>query len=230
MKKILLITGIILAFTTNYIQAQSVGFSYFFPKYGYFSNPIAPVHFNLPVSFGKYFQITPGISMNSIGGMSLSGLPNELNSDQALVGPFQSFSGSLVPTIVIPSKYVELELLGGVFGFASMNVKLMSGNFDRMYAEAYNYNIVNSNLSFDKQALGWGYVFGAKLNIRIKDNIWGYIAGRYYIGNQGFALNGDIAAANNSSEVVNHEVDFPDASIRYEGFEITIGGTFRKKK
>jgi hypothetical protein len=230
MKRLLLIAGIILALTTNYIQAQSIGFSYFFPKYGYFSTPIAPVHINLPVSFGKYFQITPGISMNSIGGMSLSGLPDELNSDQALVGPFQSFSGTLVPTIVIPSKNVELEILGGVFGFASMNVRLMSGNFDRMYAEAYDYNIVNSNLSFDKQDFGWGYVFGAKLNIRIKDNIWGYIAGRYYIGSQGLALNGDIATANNSSDVVNSQVSFPDASIRYEGFEITIGGSMRKKK
>ncbi|MDD2198972.1 MAG: hypothetical protein PHF99_02270 [Bacteroidales bacterium] len=49
---------IVLFFANAY--SQSIGFSYFFPKNGYFSNPIAPVNLSIPVSFGKFFQISPG--------------------------------------------------------------------------------------------------------------------------------------------------------------------------
>jgi len=70
---------IILLITTlgvNYVSSQSIGFSYFFPKNGYFSNPVAPINFSLPIKFGKYFQTSLGIGLSNIGGMSMSGFPD----------------------------------------------------------------------------------------------------------------------------------------------------------
>ncbi|MEA1873568.1 MAG: hypothetical protein U9N51_03935 [Bacteroidota bacterium] len=213
----------------NNAQAQSIGFSYFFPTHGYFSNPIAPVNINLPVKFGNYLQISPGISMNNIGGMSMTGFPDELNSNRALIGPFQSLSMSLVPAIVIPTKSVELELMGGVFGFAGFNQKIMHGNFEDMISEAYNYSSLSSDLNMDKSALGWGYLVGTKLNIRIQNNIWGYIAVKYYMGGQNIGINGVLQYASGENASVYQDVDYPNSELHYHGFEITIGGSMRKK-
>jgi hypothetical protein len=213
----------------NNAQAQSIGFSYFFPTHGYFSNPIAPVNINLPVKFGNYLQISPGISMNNIGGMSMTGFPAELNSERALIGPFQSLTGSLVPAIVIPTKSVELELMGGVFGFTGFNQKIMHGNFEDMLSEAYNYSSVSSDVQMDKSIFGWGYLIGTKLNIRVKDNIWGYVAVKYYMGAQNIGINGILRYASGNNASVYQEIHYPETKLHYHGFEITLGGTMKKK-
>jgi hypothetical protein len=227
-KRLVIALIIVLFFTKSY--SQSIGFSYFFPKNGYFSNPIAPVNLSLPISFGNFFQISPGISLISIGGMNLDGLPDELRSTSPLIGPFQSLTGSLVPTIVIPTKNFQVDIMGGLFGFASLNTRLMSGNFNNMLSEAYNYQAIGSDISIDKSIFGWGYLFGAKLNFRIQDNIWGYIGARYYIGSQGMTLNGNYIAARADGSLVNNSIDYPDASLLYHGFEIIVGGALKKKK
>ncbi|MFO7789369.1 MAG: hypothetical protein R6V32_02255 [Bacteroidales bacterium] len=224
MKKIIsILAAVLLIFAVCKVKSQSVGFSYFFPTDGYFSNPIAPVNLSLPVSFGKYFQISPGISMNSIGGMSLTGLDDGLNADRPLVGPFQSINGSLLPTIVIPTKSVKLYLMGGVFGFATLNTKIIHGNFDKMLREQYDYNAVNSNMQFDKDNFGWGYVYGLKFSFKVQKNIWAYLGANYYMGSQDMSLHGDITAATASEGIVHYETGYPDTALKYEGLEIIIG-------
>ena len=230
MKRFFLLGIIVMVFSFyNQGKSQSIGFSYFFPTNGYFSTPIAPVHVSIPVKFGKFIQISPGISMNNIGGMSMSGLPDELDSQRPLIGPFQSFTGTLIPAIVIPTNSFELELQGGLFGFTGINQKLMHGNFEDMLSEAYNYTSISSNLDLQQKVFGWGYVIGAKINIRIRDNIWGYIAGKYYIGTQSMPVSGDITYTKGENLPVNLSVSYPDAVMNYHGFEITIGGSMRKK-
>lgn len=208
------------------VSAQPIGFSYFFPTDGYFGNPIAPVKFHLPLSFGKFIRITPGIGMNNIGGMSMGGL-QEYNGDRPLIGPFQSAQLSLSPSIVIPMGNVEVELMGGVFGFTSIKPKLNDGNFEQMLMEKDGYDLVQTDLSLDPDFCGWGWVFGLQLDFKIKGNIWGYVAGRYYLGEQNIAISGDYrffdgTAANTVP------LDLPDAFMNYHGFEITIGGSMKK--
>ncbi|MGM0649982.1 MAG: hypothetical protein ACQES1_05675, partial [Bacteroidota bacterium] len=203
-KTISILAAVLLLFSVCKVKSQSVGFSYFFPVDGYFSNPIAPVNVSLPISFGKYFQISPGISMNSIGGMNLTGLDDGLNSNRPLVGPFQSINGSLLPTIVIPTKSVKVDLMGGVFGFATINTKIMHGNFDKMLREQYEYDAVNSNMQFDKDNFGWGYVFGVKCSFKVKNNIWAYLGAKYYMGSQDMPLRGHITAATASEGIVHY--------------------------
>ena len=119
MKKFFLISVLLITIASSNLFSQSVGFSYFFPKNGYFSNPIAPVNFSFPLKFSEYFKISGGIGMTNIGGMSMTGFPESYNSERALVGPFQSLELNVIPTLVLPFKAVKFDLFGGVFGFTS---------------------------------------------------------------------------------------------------------------
>ncbi|MEX1190521.1 MAG: hypothetical protein WEA99_01020 [Brumimicrobium sp.] len=229
MKKLLLLSVLATIISSNVSFSQSVGFSYFFPKNGYFGNPIAPVSLSLPVSLGNYLRISPGISMSNIGGMSLSGLPEEYNSKRALIGPFQDLSLSLEPSIVIPTKNVEVELLGGIFGFTSFNTRLKKGNFDEMIMETHDYDMMNSSYEIDPKAFGWGWVFGVQLDFRLQGEIWGFIAGRYYLGQQEIPISGDISYLKDGIVSTNN-FSFENAAMNYQGFEITIGGGLKKKK
>ncbi len=226
-RTIILLSLFAIILSGSLVKAQSIGFSYMVPTNGYFSNPIAPVHFSLPIKFGKYFQISPGIGMHNIGGMSMTGFPDGLNSKRALVGPFQSLNMSLIPAIVIPTKSFEVELQGGVFGFAAFNQKVMKGNFEDMISEVYHYTTLSSDLDIDKSNFGWGYVLGTKLNFKVKSNIWGFIGFKYYMGEQTFGIRSDLSYTTGNGAVQTRTADYTDSKVLYHGFEISIGGTMR---
>lgn len=226
-RAIILLSFFALVLSGSLVKAQSLGFSYMVPTNGYFSNPIAPVHFSMPIKFRKFIQISLGIGMHNIGGMSMTGFPDELNSSRALVGPFQSLNLSLIPAIVIPTKSFEMELQGGVFGFAAFNQKVMKGNFEDMISEAYNYTTLSSDLDIDKSSFGWGYVLGTKLNFKVKSNIWGFIGFKYYMGEQVFGIRSDLNFTAGNGAVQTRTVDYTDSKVLYHGYEISIGGTMR---
>ncbi|MBN2778341.1 MAG: hypothetical protein JXR36_11895 [Bacteroidales bacterium] len=206
--------------------SQSVGFSYFFPKNGYFSNPVAPVNFSLPIKFGNFLQISPGIGLSNIGGMSMTGFPEEYNSNIALIGPFQSLELSLIPAIVLPFKTVKFDFSGGVFGFATFNPKLIEGNFNDMYSNAKDFDFVNTASTIDKKPIGWGFVFGGKFRFKVTKLVWGYIGANYYMGEQKMALNGNYNGVKNNT-VTTGTFSFPDASLLYHGLQISVGAVFK---
>lgn len=215
--------------TPSITFSQSMGFSYFFPKNGYFGNPIAPVSLSLPLSFGKFIRISPGISLSNIGGMAMTGLPEMYNSQRPLIGPFQNMNLSLEGSIVIPTKNFEVELIGGVVGFTNFSTRLNKGNFDEMIMEAHDYEMMNSQYEIDPKTFGWGWVFGLQFDFRIKENIWAFIAGRYYLGQQEIPIEGKISYLQDGS-VSDRTISFDNAMLDYQGFEITIGGGLKKKK
>lgn len=206
--------------------SQSVGFSYFFPKNGYFSNPVAPVNFSLPLKFGNFLQVSPGIGLSNIGGMSMTGFPEEYNSNIALIGPFQSLELSLIPAIVLPFKTVKFDFSGGIFGFTSFNPKLIEGNFNNMFANAKNFDFVNTTTNIDKKPIGWGFVFGSKFSFKVTKSAWGYIGVNYYMGEQKMALNGEYYGVANNT-VTNGTFSFPDASLLYHGLQISVGAVLK---
>ena len=182
MKKLKLIVIFLFLLFSTQVYSQSVGFSYFFPKNGYFSNPVAPVNFSMPVKISDFFQISPGIGLYHIGGMSMTGFSEEYNSERALVGPFQSMELTLLPAVVLRFKQVKFDILGGVFGFWGFNQKIIESEFNCMLAEAHNYTSFDSNLNYKKNGFGWGYIFGTKLSFKVTKSAWGYIGANYYIG------------------------------------------------
>lgn len=227
MKKLFLLL-ILAFFGVQILLSQSIGFSYFFPKNGYFGNPIAPISFSLPISFGKYFQISPGICMTNIGGMSMSGFPENYKSNIPLIGPFQSLETSLIPSITIPVGNSRTDISGGVFAFTSFNTKLMTGNFNEMLSEAYDFQAVNSSLDVSKSVFGWGYVFGLRFNLKVTNKQWIYLAGYYYMGKQNFSLNANITAIDNNDNIIRTEKKYPETSLLYHGLSISIGIMLKK--
>lgn len=213
--------------SSTQLFSQSVGFSYFFPKYGYFSNPIAPLNFSLPLKMGDYFQITPGIGVNNIGGMSMIGFPAEYDSERALVGSFQTIEISLVPTIVIPMGAVALNLMGGVYGFYTLNCKILDGNFNNMLAAAKNYRAFDSSVSIDKSLFGWGYLFGSKIIFKVTKSASGYIGANYYMGSQKMALSGSFTGVDNSNNVMDGSFNFDNTALYYHGIQISVGAILK---
>ena len=226
MKKIILIALMVSIFSASCVFSQSVGFSYFFPKNGYFSNPVAPINFSMPIKFGNFIKVSPGIGLSNIGGMSMTGFPDSYNSAQALVGPFQSLELNLIPAIVFPFKTVKFDIDGGIFGFASFNSRLMQGNFNNMFAEANNFDFVNTNTIINKKAIGWGYVFGFKVSFKVTKSAWGYIGANYYMGSQKMALNGTYSGITNNT-ITEGDFSFPDAELLYHGLQLSVGAVLK---
>ncbi len=226
MKKTLITLLIVSTFGIGSAFSQSIGFSYFFPKNGYFSNPVAPINFSMPIKFGNFFQVSPGIGLSNIGGMSMTGFPDAYNSEVALVGPFQSLELSLIPAIVLPFKTVKFDFAGGVFGFASFNSRIIEGNFNTMLAEANNFDFISTNTIIDKKAIGWGYVFGFKVSFKVTKSAWGYIGANYYMGEQKMALNGEYYGVANTT-ITHGSFDFPNTSLLYHGLQISVGAVLK---
>jgi hypothetical protein len=223
MKRYLIIGLLSVLFYTS-VYSQSIGVSYFFPKNGYFSNPIAPISFSVPLQFNQYFQISMGIQMNNIGGMSMTGFPDNYDSQRPLIGPFQSVEINLIPTIKIPmGKSVRIDLMGGVYAFSTFNCKLISGNFDEMLLETYNLQAVNSDFLVKKSPLGWGYVTGVRLNFKLSGKLMLYTGANYYLGSQIMEFSGSFLGFDQDNNPALHEKNYTDLSLLYHGLSISLG-------
>lgn len=228
MKKVRLVLFLFVLLASTNLFSQSLGFSYFIPKYGYFSNPIAPISYSMPLKFNNYFLISPGIGLTNIGGMSMTGFPDGYNSERALIGPFQTLELNLIPTIVIPmGKSVKINLMGGVFGFMSFSPKVIKGNFNDMFADANAFRALDSNVSIDKSLFGWGYLFGGRINFKVTKKAWGYIGANYYIGGQKMALNGTYTGVDNLDVVTDDTFNFADTKLLFQGLQLSIGAVLK---
>ncbi|MDD3859745.1 MAG: hypothetical protein PHW83_06060 [Bacteroidales bacterium] len=227
MKKLKLIVIFLFLLFSAQVYSQSVGFSYFFPKNGYFSNPVAPVNFSLPVKMSDFFQISPGIGLFHIGGMSMFGFSEEYNSERALVGPFQSMELTLLPAVVLSFKQVKFDILGGVFGFWGFNQKIIKSEFNSMLAEAHSYSSFDSNLNYKKNGFGWGYIFGTKLSFKVTKSAWGYIGANYYIGSQLFKVDGSYVATKSNTIIESGSFSFNNSKILYQGLQISVGAVLK---
>ena len=227
MRKIVLIIGISFLTAIGSLNAQSVGFSYFFPKHGYFSNPIAPINISLPVKVGNYFQVSPGIGMYNIGAMSMTGFADEFNSERPLVGPFQSLELTIIPAIVLPFKTFKIDFNGGAFGFFAFNQKLIKSEFDQMICEVYDYSAIGSNISMDKSGFGWGFIYGVKLSFKVAKNAWGYIGANYYNGAQIGDISGTYKALDSGNNIINGTFDITNKKILYHGLQLSVGAILK---
>lgn len=218
---------IIFTFVFIYAKSQSIGFSYFFPKDGYFSNPVAPLNFSMPFKIAKFFQVSPGIGMSNIGGLSMKGFPDGYNSARPLVGPFQSLELTVFPAIVLPFKNVELDFTGGVFGFLGFNQKIYSSGFESMLKEAKGFTALECLTNSPKFGIGWGYVYGMKLRVKVTKTAWAYIGLSYYHGFQNYDISGSYTALVGTSTIERGSFEFNNSKILYEGFQLSVGAVLK---
>ncbi|MFM9840360.1 MAG: hypothetical protein ACKVOQ_18990 [Cyclobacteriaceae bacterium] len=225
MKKIL-ICICLLGGTMGFAWAQDVGlsFSYFIPRNGDFSTPISPFSIRgLGFNLNRFIAIETGASLYRMSGMGMIDLPFE--SKNSLIGP--NF------TILIPAELVfqlkgqrvEFDIKGGGFFFYGFDQHLNYGNIDRDLRQIQNWDVVNSNLSYENNP-GFGYHFGAELTIPVTGQVSVSLETNYLMGTSKFPLKGSYTGGtlNGTNQTVT--VDYKDAKIDFTGLEFSIGLIF----
>jgi len=226
MKRITIILALILMINIS-SNSQSLGFSYFFPKDGYFGNPIAPISLNLPVKFGKIFLIDMGFSLNNIGGMSIKGFGDGYKNTSPMLGPFQSLDINLSPTLRFNSKHFILDFSAGGFIFMNFNERLMHGNFDKMIMDYSDYDMINSDVTLNSKFLGSGFVYGSKITLKVKKKIWIYFGGNFYKGKKEIPIEYSYNAVYQSN-IISNSAEYNNTYLQYEGFEFVVGVSLKK--
>jgi hypothetical protein len=203
-------------------QQFGLSFSYFIPKNGDFSTPISPFSIRgLGVDLNRFIALETGASLYRMSGLNIKDLPFE--SKKALVGPNFTI---LVPAEIVFSlkgSSVEFDVKGGVFGFYGFGQKINYGNFDRAIREYENWQVANSDFSYDNKP-GWGYHTGAELTIYVTQQVGISLETNYLMGSSKFPLKGSYTGGNTSLET--KQVEYADAKIDLTGLEFSIGVIF----
>lgn len=152
------------------------------------------------------------------------GFPSNYDSERPLMGPFQSYEMILIPTIKIPAgKSVRIDIMGGVFGFATFNLKLNKGNFDNMLLETYNLVAINSDYSISKSPFGWGYMTGVRFNFKLSGKLMLYTGANYYFGSQKIKLDGSFRGFDSEGAPHLFNNSYQDLELLYHGLAISLG-------
>lgn len=203
-------------------QDFGLSFSYFIPKNGYLSTPISPFSIRgLGFDFNRYLAVETGGSLYRMSGLNMKGLPFE--SKAPLVGPNFTILIPLELVVQLQGSRVEFDIKGGGFLFYGFGQKLNYGNLDRAIRASEQWQVVNSELSFENNP-GFGYHAGAELTVYVTSQIGVSLESNYFVGDAKFPLQGSYTGGNSTLET--KEAIFPDAKIDFTGLEFAIGLIF----
>ena len=214
----------ILSFLVIPSVAQDFGlsFSYFIPKNGYFSTPISPFSIRgLGFNVNRYLAVETGASLYRMSGLNLKDIPFE--SKEPLVGPNFTILVPAELVIQLHGAQVEFDIKAGGFFFYGFAQKLNYGNLDRAIRDAQEWQVVNSDFSFENNP-GFGYHGGAELTLYVTSQIGVSLETNYFVGQAKFPLQGSFRGGNSTLETVT--TSFPDAKIDFTGLEFSIGLIF----
>ena len=225
-RSFILITFFILFFSNvSHTQQLGASFSYFFPKNGYFSIPVAPVSFkDLGFKIGDYFGITTGITLYRFSGMGVKQLPFE--SKLPLMGPLFATMIPLSFKIIIPTSILKVELIGGGFGYYPFGSHLIYGNLNKEIAAYEGWYIVSSDLQFDNK-FGYGYNYGGKITYFINKKIGAVLGAFYYNGSSPVNIRGDIYGGDLNNIIQTKSVEYPSSKLDFSGWEISLGVDYK---
>jgi len=218
--KILLI--LLMVSTSAFGQQFGLSFSYFIPKDGYFSTPISPFSIRgIGVDLNRFIALETGASLYRMSGLNVKDLPFE--TKDALVGPNFTI---LVPAEIVfqlKGSSVEFDVKGGVFGFYGFSQKINYGNLDRAIRKYENWEVANSDLTFDNKP-GWGFLFGTELTVYVTQQLGISLECNYLMGDSEFPLRGSYTGGSITLET--RQVEYADAKIDLTGLEFSIGVIF----
>jgi hypothetical protein len=204
-------------------SAQNVGlsFSYFIPRNGYFSTPISPFSLRgVGFSINDFIAVQTGASLYRMSGLNMIDLP--LQSMDPLVGP--NFTVFVPAELVfqIRGKSTQLDLKGGGFFFYGFDQRLNSGNIDKAVRSLKQWDVANSNLSFENNP-GFGTQFGIEFTF-YPSNVFGIsLETNYLMGTSKMPLKGSIAGGSMSGSISSETVNYSDAKVDFTGLEFSIG-------
>ncbi|HEY3405116.1 MAG TPA: hypothetical protein VGK59_17125 [Ohtaekwangia sp.] len=223
MKKIILVSAILLTAIASQAQEFGLSFSYFIPKNGYFSTPISPFSIRgLGVDLNRFLAIETGASLYRMSGLNMKDLPFE--SEDPLVGPNFTIFVPVELVIQLKGQMVQFDIKGGVFGFYGFDQHIDYGNMDRAIRKYEEWEVANSNLKFGNKP-GWGYHGGVELTVYVTSQFGISIESNYLVGESKFPLKGSYTGGG-PSELETIPVDYADAKIDFTGMEFSIGLIF----
>lgn len=205
-------------------RAQDFGlsFSYFLPRNGYFSTPISPFSVRgLGVDLNRYVAIETGASLYRMSGLNLKDLPFE--SKEPLVGPNFTILVPVELVLQLKGSRVEFDIKGGGFFFYGFANKLNYGNIDRAIRVNQQWQVANSDLSFENNP-GFGYHGGAELTVYVTSQIGVSLETNYFVGDAKFPLRGSFTGGTTTLETM--QADYPDARLDFTGLEFAVGLIF----
>lgn len=205
-------------------RAQDFGlsFSYFLPKNGYFSTPISPFSIRgLGFDINRYLALETGASLYRMSGLNIKGLPFE--SRKPLVGPNFTIFVPAELVIQLQGSRVGLDIKGGGFFFYGFAQKLNYGNLDRAIRDYRQWDVVNSDFTFDNHP-GFGYHGGVELTIHVTEQVGVSVETNYLVGDAKFPLRGSFTGGTASLQTT--DVRYEDAKIDFTGLEFAIGLIF----
>ncbi len=225
MKKILLLMAMLVGciVATN---AQQVGlsFSYFVPRNGYFSTPISPFSLRgVGIDFNKYFGVQTGATLYRMSGLNIIDLPFE--SKESLLGPNFTLFVPAELVFQLKGKKAQFAVKGGGFFFYGFAQKLNYGNIDRAIRSYQQWDVVNSDLTFQNNP-GFGTHFGAELTIYVTNQFGISLETNYLMGTSKIPLKGNYAGGKLGDPVQTLAADYKDAKVDFTGLEFSVGLIF----
>jgi hypothetical protein len=207
-------------------QAQQVGlsFSYFIPRNGYFSTPVSPFSLRgVGFNFNKYLGVQTGATLYRMSGMNIVGLPFE--SKEPLLGPNFTLFIPVELVFQLKGKQVQFDLKGGGFFFYGFAQKLNYGNIDRAIRTYQQWDVANSDLSFQNNP-GFGTHFGGELTVYVTNQFGISFEVNYLMGSADIPLKGNAVGGLLSGPLQNLPIDYKDGKVDFNGLEFSIGLIF----
>jgi hypothetical protein len=209
-------------------QELGMSFSFFFPKNGYFSNPVSPFSLRgIGLHPTDFFSIESGFSLYRMSGMNVTQLPFE--TKESLMGPFFSIMVPLQAVFELKAGNVIFRVKGGGFGYYNFDTRINYGNMDRAIREYYNWDIVNSDLKYDNK-IGFGYLVGGEIIFYFADKFGFNFEVNYLSGGSDLNYRGYVTGGSFPNLIETEYVAYENARLDFTGWEITIGILFNTKR
>ncbi len=209
-------------------QELGMSFSFFFPRNGYFSNPVSPFSLRgIGVHPTDFFSIESGFSLYRMSGMNVINLPFE--TKDPLMGPFFSIMVPLQAVFELQVGNVTLRAKGGGFGYYNFDTRINYGNMDRAMRDYYKLDVANSDLKYDNK-IGIGYLVGGEIIFYFADKFGINFEVNYLAGGSDLNYRGYLTGGILPDIIETQYVEYKDARLDFTGWEITIGVLFDTKR
>lgn len=209
-------------------QQLGMSFSFFFPRNGYFSNPISPFSLRgIGIHPTDFFSIESGFSLYRMSGMNVIQLPFETRDP--LMGPFFSIMVPLQAVFEVQANNVVFRAKGGGFGYYNFDTRINYGNMDRALRDYYQWDVANADLKYDNK-IGFGYLVGGEIIFYFADKFGINFEVNYLSGGSDLNFRGTVVGGSLLDIVEQEDVEFTDARLDFTGWEITIGVLFDTKR
>lgn len=206
-------------------QSLGLSFSYFIPKNGEFSTPISPFSIRgVGVDLNRYLALETGASLYRMSGLNVTDLPFE--SKSSITGA--NFTIFIPAELVIQfkGKSTEFDIKAGGFFFYAFDQQLNYGHLDRAIGKYQNWDVVNSQFSFDNKP-GFGYMAGFEFTVDITSQ-WGIsLETNYLVGQSGLPMTGSYSGGTLGGTNSTIQAEYKDAKVDFTGLEFAIGILFK---